>query len=88
MVKPSGWWALWPSTWVEGLFCKMGGGHLMLGRGENIAHFVKKKSKQLMLGCEGVAYLAKKKLEVLNHSVFPESSGPSSSTVQLSAQAV
>ena len=41
-----------------------------------------------MLGCEGVAYLAKKKLEVLNHSVFLESSDPSSSTVQLSAQAV
>ena len=38
-----------------------GGGHLTLGRGDNIANFVKKKGRQLMLGRERVAHLVKKK---------------------------
>ena len=41
-----------------------------------------------MLAHEGVAYLAKKKLGVLNYSVLPEPSGSSDSMVQPSAQAV
>ena len=61
------------------------GGHLTLGRGENITHFViKKKGKQLMLGDEGVTHLVKKRLGVLNRSIFQEPPDPSSSaSVQL-----
>ena len=60
-----------------------GGGHLMLGLGDNIAHFVKKN-----VGSWGNGPVNQKKLGVLNRSVLPESSGPSGLMVQPSAQVV